>query len=165
MPVITCIILAMPNSLQEEIKQSKPFASRSAEALLSILRTATILEHEQNEALRPHGITHTQYNVLRILQGAGKEGLCGRDIAERLISKVPDVSRLLDRMDDVELVSRERDANDRRHVTARITAKGRRLLVEATPSLNAMERKRMKQLGAGAVAELVNTLATIRGSP
>lgn len=154
----------MVNSLQEEIKQTKPFASKTGEAFLSILRTATILEHEQNEALRPHGITHTQYNVLRILQGAGKEGLCGREIAERLISKVPDVSRLLDRMDEVELVSRERDPADRRHVTARITAKGRRLLVDATPGLQVVERRRFKNLGATAVGSLVRTLATVRGS-
>lgn len=154
----------MASNLQDEIKQTRPFPSRSAEALLSIMRTATLLEHEQNEALRPHGITSTQYNVLRILQGAGKEGLCGREIAERLISKVPDVSRLLDRMDECELISRERDPNDRRHVTARIAPKGRRLVTDSTPALQAVERKRMKQLGAGAVASLVSTLATIRGS-
>ena len=154
----------MPNNLQDEIKQSRPFPNKSAEAFLSILRTATVLEHDQNEALRPHGITHTQYNVLRILQGAGKEGLCGKEIAERLISKVPDVSRLLDRMDDVELVSRERDPKDRRHVTARITTRGKRLLVEATPAVQAVERKRFRQLSAGAASALVSGLATIRSS-
>jgi len=154
----------MANSLQEEIKQSKPFASKTAEALLAILRTATILEHEQNEALRPHGLTQTQYNVLRILQGAGKDGMCGREIAERLISKVPDVSRLLDRMDEVDLVTRQRDADDRRHVTARISAKGRRLLVEATPALQAVERKRFRKIGPGAAASLLRSLAIVRGS-
>ncbi|HEY7896822.1 MAG: MarR family winged helix-turn-helix transcriptional regulator [Gemmatimonadales bacterium] len=154
----------MPSSLQEEIKQSKPFPSKGAEALLSILRTATILEHEQNEALRPHGVTQTQYNVLRILLGAGKEGMCGREIAERLISKVPDVSRLLDRMHEVELVTRERDTGDRRHVTARISAKGRRVLAEATPALEAVQRKRFRNIGTGAASSLVNVLAAIRSS-
>lgn len=152
----------MPRTLQDEIHQSKPFARKSAEALLSILRTATVLEHEQNEALRPHGITHTQYNVLRILQGAGKDGLFGRDIAERLISRVPDVSRLLDRMDELDLLSRERDAADRRHVTARISAKGRRILIQATPDLEALERRRFKGLRPRAMASLVNALAAVR---
>ena len=154
----------MTSNLQDEIRQTKPFARKTAEALLSILRTATVLEHAQNEALRPHGITHTQYNVLRILQGAGKDGLCGRDIAERLISKVPDISRLLDRMDEMELLTRERDATDRRHVTARISAKGRRLVVQAIPDLEKVERARFAALRPSAVAGLVKALGTIRES-
>ncbi len=154
----------MASNLQDEIQQTKPFPRKTAEAMLSILRTATVLEHAQNEVLRPHGITHTQYNVLRILQGAGKDGLCGRDIAARLISKVPDVSRLLDRMDEMKLVSRERDVADRRHVTARISAKGRRLLLQATPDLETVERVCCKELRPSAVASLVKTLAVIRDS-
>lgn len=154
----------MSISLKDEIKQNKPFPSKGAEAMLSILRTATILEHEQNEALRPFGVTATQYNVLRILQGAGKSGLCGRDIGERLISKVPDVSRLLDRMDDMGLVSRERDADDRRHVTARISAKGRSVLVDATPALDAVGRERFRNVGSDAAGSLIDVLATIRNS-
>lgn len=152
----------MTRTLQEEIRQTKPFSTKTGEALLSIMRTATVLEHEQNEALRPHGITSTQYNVLRILQGAGKDGLCGREIADRLISKVPDVSRLLDRMDDMELVSRARDTADRRHVTARISQKGRRIIAQATPDLETIERKYFKRLDPRAVASLIATLAEIR---
>jgi DNA-binding MarR family transcriptional regulator len=154
----------MLSNLLDEIKQTKPFARPSSEAFLSILRTATVLEHEQNEALRPHGLTLTQYNVLRILKGAGKGGLCGRAIAERLISKVPDVSRLLDRMDDMDLIERERDPDDRRHVTARISARGRRLLVQAGPDLEVLEQKRFRSLPPKAVASLVKALAAVRGS-
>lgn len=154
----------MSISLKDEIKQSKPFASKEAEALLSILRTATILEHEQNEALRPYGVTSTQYNVLRILQGAGDGGLCGREIGERLISKVPDVSRLLDRMDEMKLVTRERDPEDRRHVTARISATGRGILADATPALLIAADKRFKNVGPDAAASLISGLETIRNS-
>jgi len=154
----------MLSNLLDEIKQTKPFARPSSEAFLSILRTATVLEHEQNEALRPHGLTLTQYNVLRILKGAGRDGLCGRAIAERLISKVPDVSRLLDRMDDMDLIERERDPDDRRHVTARISARGRRLLVQAGPDLEVLEQKRFQSLPPKAVASLVKALAAVRGS-
>lgn len=153
---------SVTTNLQEEIRQTRPFPRKSAEALLSIFRTATVLEHAEHEVLRPHGITPTQYNVLRILQGAGKDGLCGRDIAERLISRVPDVSRLLDRMDEMELLTRERDVADRRHVTARISATGRRVMVQATPDLEALERKRFKGLRPSVIASLVNALAAIR---
>ena len=152
----------MTSKLQDEIQQTRPFARKSSEALLSILRTATLLEREQNEALRPHGITHTQYNVLRMLQGAGKAGLCGREISNRLISKVPDVSRLLDRMEELELLDRERDAADRRHVTARISARGKRLLAQSTPDLEAVEHERFSGVGHRTVVALVNALEQVR---
>src|SRR5437868_7218385 len=125
----------MSSRLQAEIKQTKPFPRRSSEAVLSVLRTAALLEHRINEVLRPHGITELQYNVLRILRGAGPAGLCGREISARLVSKVPDVSRLLDRMESMQLLHRERDDADRRHVTARIAPRGLRMLDETTPEL------------------------------
>jgi DNA-binding MarR family transcriptional regulator len=152
----------MVTRLQDEIKQTKPFERASDEALLSILRTASVLEHGSNEILKPHGITLTQYNVLRILRGAGARGLCGREIAERLISRVPDVSRLLDRMEEMELLGKERDSGDRRHVTARITAKGRRVLVKVTPELEAFSRERVERVSARTIEALVEGLATIR---
>jgi DNA-binding MarR family transcriptional regulator len=152
----------MPSRLQAEIKQSKPFARRSSEALLSVLRTAAQLEHRVNEILRPYGITELQYNVLRILRGAGARGSCGRDIAERLVSKVPDVSRLLDRMESMQLLRRERDDTDRRQVTARITPRGLRVLDEATPKLEAFERERFGHLDAERLQHVIDGLADIR---
>jgi DNA-binding MarR family transcriptional regulator len=149
-------------NLQTEIKQTKPFASPIDEALLSVLRTAAVLEHHLSEALKPYGLTHTQYNVLRILRGAGKTGLCGRDVAERLVSKVPDISRLLDRMEEVHLIDRERDPGDRRHVTARISAKGLRMLERATPELETVERARFAGLEPERVKLLIESLAQIR---
>lgn len=152
----------MSTKLQDEIHQTRPFARKSSEALVSILRTATVLEHEQNEALRPHGITQTQYNVLRMLQGAGKTGLCGRDISNRLVSRVPDVSRLMDRMEELDLLTRERDSVDRRHVTARISAKGRKVLAQSTPDLETVEQKRFGGMDNRTVVALVNVLARVR---
>ena len=154
----------MISRLQDEIKQTKPFPSRSSEALLSVLRSAALLEHQVNEVLRPYGITELQYNVLRILRGAGPNGRCGREIAERLVSKVPDVSRLLDRMEGMQLLRRERDAADRRHVTARITPKGLRVLDEATPQLDAFERERFGHLDAERLQHVIDGLADIRDS-
>jgi DNA-binding MarR family transcriptional regulator len=152
----------MTSRLQAELKQTKPFPRRSSEALLSVMRTAALLEHQVNEVLRPYGITELQYNVLRILRGAGPDGWCGREIAERLVSKVPDVSRLLDRMESMQLLRRERDPSDRRHVTARITPKGLRLLDESTPALDAFERERFGHLDAQLLQHIIDGLAEVR---
>jgi DNA-binding MarR family transcriptional regulator len=154
----------MSSRLQAEIKQTKPFPRRSSEALLSILRTAALLEYQVNEVLRPFGITELQYNVLRILRGAGPKGWCGREIAERLVSKVPDVSRLLDRMEGMQLLRRERDATDRRHVTARITPRGLHVLDGATAKLEAFERERFGHLEAQRLQHIIDGLADIRGA-
>ena len=104
----------------------------------------------------------TQYNVLRILQGSGAAGLCGREIGERLVSRVPDVSRLLVRMTELALVSKQRDAADQRHVTTRITPKGRRLLAKATPALQEAEGGRMERLSDRSVKALIEALELIR---
>jgi len=153
----------MASRLQAELRQTKPFPRQSSEALLSVLRTAALLEHQLDKLLRPYGITELQYNVLRILRGAGPDGWCGREIAERLVSKVPDVSRLLDRMEGMQLIRRERNATDRRHVTARITSKGLRVLDEATPKLEAFERERFERLDAERLQHVIDGLADIRG--
>jgi DNA-binding MarR family transcriptional regulator len=162
MYVMTCIFLAMTSRLQVELKQTKPFPRKSSEALLSVLRTAALLEHQLNETLRPYGITDLQYNVLRILRGAGPDGWCGREVSERLVSKVPDVSRLLDRMEGMQLLRRERDEADRRHVTTRITPKGLRVLEEATVQLEAFERERFGHLDARTLQQIIDGLADVR---
>ena len=110
--------------LKVEIRSSGAFASIEEEVSLNILRTAALLEHAVAERLKPHGLTATQYNVLRILRGAGEEGLCRNEVGQRMLKPVPDVTRLLDRLEDSGLVARLRDAEDRRFVTARITKDG-----------------------------------------
>jgi len=155
----------MANNLQAELKQSKPFPRVTAEALLSVLRTAAVLEHQLTEALKPYRLTHTQYNVLRILRGAGANGLCGREVGERMVSRVPDVPRLLDRMEETGLINRERDPDDRRHVTARITRKGLTMLKQVTPELEAVERARAGGIPTGQLQQLIEVLSTVRGNP
>ena len=154
----------MSSNLQAELKQTKPFQSVAAEALLSVLRTASVLEHQMNEALKAYGITQTQYNVLRILRGAGRSGLCGREVGERMVSRVPDVSRLLDRMEEAGLIGRERDPDDRRHVTARITRKGLAMIEQASPPLDALGHARVGQIPAGRLQQLIEVLDTVRGN-
>src|SRR5690242_20838864 len=102
----------MTPSLQNEIKQTKPFASLEQEAMLNIERTAALLGHQLEQALKAFGVTPTQYNVLRILRGAGEHGLCRHEVRDRLIAQVPDVTRLLDRLEEMKLIERERDSVD-----------------------------------------------------
>ena len=155
----------MIDGLHDEIKQAAPFPRRTTEAMLEIMRTAALLDHELNEVLRPFGLTPTQYNVLRILRGAGQGGLCGRDIAQRLVSTVPDVPRLLDRMETMLLIRRERSEHDRRYVTARLATRGRELLEEVTPRLDEVERARMGSLDDEVLEGLIEGLAEIRRCP
>jgi DNA-binding MarR family transcriptional regulator len=154
----------MTSRLQEELKQSKPFPTRAAEATLGLLRTAAIVEHAQQEALRPFGITGTQYNVLRILRGAGEKGLCGREVGERMITRVPDIPRLLERMEEAGHISRERDADDRRHVIARITVAGLRAIDDASPALEAMERRFFDGVDPDLIESLIAALDEVRAS-
>lgn len=154
----------MAPHLQIELKQNKPFPSVEQEALVSIARTAAVFDHAFAEALRPHEITPTQYNVLRILRGAGPDGLCRNEVRDRLITRVPDVTRLLDRMSDMGLVSRDRDTPDRRFVTARITAEGLTLLTKLEVPVSRVQRILVGHLNVKQLSALVDLLALARRS-
>src|SRR5882757_8152535 len=118
----------MSRGLQAELKQKIPFSSREAEAYLSLLRTTDALQTQVEARLKEFGLTGTQYNALRILRGAGSEGLPCREIGERMITRDPDVTRLLDRLEDRGFVQRTRARHDRRVIYGRITAAGLKLL-------------------------------------
>ena len=152
----------MPTRLQDEIRQTKPFASLEQEAWLSIERTAAVLRHGIGEALKPFGITGAQYNVLRILRGAGGVGLCRHEVGDRLVSQVPDVTRLLDRMEAMQLITRERDAADRRMVTARITPDGLALLERLQQPIFELHERQLGHLGPERLQQLVDVLAVAR---
>ena len=155
----------MTTDLRHEIKQSKPFGSLEQEAMLSIARTAAILDHAFAESLRPYGVTPTQYNVLRILRGAGAAGLCRGEVRERLVAQVPDVTRLLDRMQDAGLIERERDAADRRLVTTRITATGLALLDTLDALVAEAHRRHLGHLSQEQLRTLITLLSAARAAP
>lgn len=148
--------------IQDELKQTKPFPNLRAEALVSLMRTAALLNHSLNETLKPFGLTMTQYNVLRILRGASEKGLCGREIGDRLIAPVPDVTRLLDRMEEMKLLTRQRDTIDRRYVSTHITAAGLTLLTEVDPQLEIVGNRNFEHLDAEALRNLISTLEKLR---
>jgi DNA-binding MarR family transcriptional regulator len=154
----------MTTQLRVEIKQTRPFSSLEQEAYLSLGRTWAVLEHSFAETLKPHGITPTQYNVLRILRGAGGKGLCRNEVMERMIARVPDATRLLDRMEAVGLIARERSAEDRRFVTTRITEEGLRLLAELDAPVERLHREQFSALEARELRALVELLGRARDS-
>jgi DNA-binding MarR family transcriptional regulator len=150
--------------LQDEIRQTRPFASREQAAHLGILRTAAALDHAVADALRPHGVTPTQYNVLRILRGAGEDGLCRNEVRERMIAQVPDATRLLDRMEAAGLIRRERGTRDRRYVTTRISDEGLRLLAELDAPIQALHRQHLGDLDPAELDTLVQLLDRVRAA-
>lgn len=144
---------------------SKPFKSVEEEAILSLARTAAVIEHGGAEALKPFNLTITQYNVLRILRGAGDAGLCRNEVGERLVTKVPDVTRLLDRMEAGGLIVRERSGDDRRYVTTRITDKGLRLLEKIDRELPAIHGRQLGHVSQKRLKELISILEEVRNAP
>jgi DNA-binding MarR family transcriptional regulator len=121
-------IEVMARKLQTEIKQKAPFSSIEEEVYLNLLRTGDALSQKVERVLRASGLSGTQYNVLRILRGAGSAGLTCGETGERMVTRDPDITRLLDRLEKRKLITRARDTRDRRVVKARITREGLRVL-------------------------------------
>ncbi len=152
----------MTRTLQSELKQRKPFRSLEHEATVSIARTAAQLEHSTAAALRPHGLTPTQFNALRILRGAEPEGLSRNEVRDRLIARVPDATRLLDRLREMGLVVREREGEDRRFVRTRITPAGLERLRPLDDITERLHQRQLGHLGERKLRRLVELLAEAR---
>ena len=150
------------SQLASELKQTKPFASPVQEAVLSIKRTAALLELRLAELLRPYGVTPTQYNVLRILRGAGAEGLPRCEVQGRLVAPVADTTRLLDRLEKMGLVSRARNTEDRRVVTSKITPRGLALLDKVAAPLRQFEENEVGQVSDARLRTLIGVLDEVR---
>ncbi len=154
----------MSRTLRDDLRQTKPFKSLHEEAMLNVVRTAAAMTDAMEEFLKPHGITGTQYNVLRILRGAEPTGLCRNELRDRMVTRMPDVTRLLDRMEEAGLVVRSRDNEDRRQVSTKITAAGRRLVDELDAPVDELNRRRIGHLTATQLATLVELLTLARNS-
>ena len=159
------IMAVTPRTLRDELKMARPFKSVEEEAILSIARTAALIEHAGAEAFKPFNLTLTQYNVLRILRGAGRDGLCRNDVGARLVTKVPDVTRLLDRMEKADLIVRERGGEDRRYVATRITEKGLKLLEKIDRELPAMHARQLGHVSQKRLRDLISILEEVRSAP
>jgi DNA-binding MarR family transcriptional regulator len=148
--------------LQRELKQNKPFESLESEVYLNLARTADILQRWEVELLRPLDLTPSTYNILRILRGAGKDGHRCAEIGSRMISRDPDITRLLDRLEKRGLVKRARDTSDRRVVTSRITEKGLSLLATLDAPVEESQRKLLGHMSRADLEHLNRLLETAR---
>jgi DNA-binding MarR family transcriptional regulator len=152
----------MTGRTRKEMRQKKPSRRVEDEAFVNLLRTVDALMQGVAAALKPAGLSPAQYNVLRILRGAGPDGLACREIGERMITKDPDITRLLDRLEERDLISRSRDRADRRVITTRITDKGMRILKELDKPIEELHVKQLGHLGEQRLRSLVDLLEAAR---
>ncbi len=148
----------------QEIKQSRPFPSRTQEGVVSLLRTADVLRRRITPVVEQHGVTLQQYNVLRILRGAGAEGLPTLEIASRMIEQAPGITRLLDRLETKGLVRRERCPHDRRQVLVWISDAGRTLLTRMDVPVEETDRSVLGGVDERELATLLRLLDKVRAT-
>jgi DNA-binding MarR family transcriptional regulator len=148
--------------LQRELKQNRPFVAPTQEAAVSLMRTADLVRRSITSVVEPHGLTPQQYNVLRILRGAGADGLPTLEIAERMIEQTPGITRLIDRLELKQLVARERSATDRRQVFCRITRPGLTLLARLDQPIQEAEHEALGLLSDRQLAQLLSLLDRAR---
>jgi DNA-binding MarR family transcriptional regulator len=153
----------MKAKLDGEAKQKRFVHSRQEDALTSILRTANYLGRLCSPVFDQHGITSQQYNVLRILRGAGLGGLPTLDIAERMIEQAPGITRLLDRLEKKKLVRRERPPDNRRQVLCYITKPGLDLLQELDIPVRNKVKQALHRLDESEIEEVIRLLELARG--
>ena len=148
--------------MRKEIRQKKPFGSPQQELFLEIQRTADVLMRGLEELLKPSGLTQTQYNVLRILRGAGPNGRTCREVANRMITHDPDVTRLLDRLESRQLIERRRGEGDRRVIRVRITPGGLKLLASLDQLVADLHGRQLGHLGNENLCQMINSMEETR---
>lgn len=152
----------MKRHLHEELQQTKPFPSLEEEVHVQILHTAQVTGRVLAEALKPSGLSGSQFNVLRILRGARPEALPASRIAERMVSRDPDLTRLLDRLEANGLVEKTRDAEDRRVINVRITKAGAERVEAASKAVSQAVRAALGPVGSRKLEQLAGLLDLAR---
>ena len=152
----------MLGKLAGELRQSKPFSSPEEEALLNLSRTHEVIQQRVAGFFKQFQLTATQYNILRILRGAGKDGISCSHAAERTVTADPDITRLLDRLEARKLIARERSREDRRVVISRITTEGLSLLKTIDKPLADFTKALAGHLGSARLQQLIEILESLR---
>lgn len=146
---------------QKAIKQTKPFHSLQAEAGVGLVIVADILRRDCAEVVKQAGVTAQQYNVLRILRGAGRQGLPTREIAARLIEKSPGITRFIDQLESRGLMERKRSTTDRRQVFCTITRSGLALLSKLDQPVDDWEKQSLWMLTRSELKQFIHFLERI----
>ncbi|HWW59995.1 MAG TPA: MarR family transcriptional regulator [Thermoanaerobaculia bacterium] len=154
----------MAGKLKRELRQTKPFSSVHEEVVLSMLRTADQLAVPMTDVLREANLSLSQYNVLRILRGAGNDGLPCGEISERMVRRDPDLTRLLDRLESRGLVTRSRGTADRRVVRASISDEGLALLESLDAGVQSTVRKTLSHMTRDRLSALRDLLEEARAT-
>jgi len=150
-------------TVQEAIRQTKPFRSRHQEALVTLMLTTEAVRGRFEALFQGHGeLTHQQYNVLRILRGAQPDGLPTLAIAERMLERTPGITRLIDRLEAKALVKRQRDREDRRVVHCRITPAGVALLAALDGPVDRLDDEVLNCLDERELATFLGLLNRVR---
>lgn len=152
----------MSDDLLRDLRQTKPFGTLEEMVFLNLLRTADQLLQGEVALLRAHDLSFAQYNVLRILRGAGSTGLTCAEISERLVNRDPDVTRLLDRLESRGLVRRSRDPRDRRVVLSNLTREGSALVGELDAPIVALHVRQFAHVDREALQQLNDLLEEAR---
>jgi DNA-binding MarR family transcriptional regulator len=152
----------MAGRLQQEIQQRKPIRLLEEETTLNLARTADLLMQRLADVLKPYALSATQYNVLRILRGAGTEGASCKDISSRMVTRDPDVTRMMDRLEVRGLVTRDRAKEDRRVVNHRLTPDGLDLVNSLDEPIEAIHGQSMRHMSRAKLRELINLLEELR---
>lgn len=148
----------MLSRLKKELGQTKPFSSPHEAVFLGIQKIADWQQGEFNDLFKAKGLTGSQYNVLRILRGAGKDGLsCGK-IGERMINRESDITRMLDRLEAGGLITRKRKSDDRRVVQAYIAKQGLKLLAELDEPVRELHKTQLRHLNKREIESLIKLL-------
>jgi MarR family transcriptional regulator, 2-MHQ and catechol-resistance regulon repressor len=149
--------------LQRELKKKRPFESLEQEAALSVLRTSDRLQIRFARLFREHGLTPSQYNILRILRGEGK-ALPILEIASRTVAVVPGITGLIDRLEQAAFVNRLRCEKDRRVIYVALTDHGTKTLAALDEPLIALHRNLLSHLSQAELKELIRLLEKVRES-
>ena len=149
-------------SLKSEIAQKAAFSSAEEEAILNLMRTSDCVEHAFQQKTRGWGLTSTQYNVLRILRGAGGEGLACAAIGDRMVAVEPDITRLLARLKKLKLIRQHRDRRDRRVVLTEISPAGLEMLRAMDPVVERAPGELLGHLSSAQLAQLIRLLELAR---
>lgn len=159
--VVPAYTRRVSHSLQHEIRKRKPFDLPEQEAYLNIIRTASFLDAEFDALFKAHGLSNAQYNVLRILRGESAR-LPSLAVAQRLVTRVPDITRLVDRLEQAGYVKRERSTDDRRVVFVSILAKGLALLATLDEPVRNLHRRQLEHMSKKDLLELSRLLTLAR---
>ncbi len=158
----------MAGKLQDEIRKRKGFDSLEQEAFLNLLRTVEKLSEGVSEVLKASGLSSTQYNALRILRGAGaccgETGIACREVADRMVTRDPDITRLFDRLESRGLITRTRNKEDRRVVKTAITDEGLKVLKQLDAPVMELHKRQLGKMGERKLKAMIELLEEARAS-